>query len=84
MENSADENTVIIDPVNDYMPPILKAPVARPDLIAGTSQQRSLCQSSETLFKANVVPPRLFMAPDIHGVVDDFTQVDSGQPGKLK
>jgi hypothetical protein len=82
VQDSADEDSIAIHPVDDDVLPLLGAPVSWPDLVASTAHLRSLNQTLEAIVKAIEVALCLAHTPFVHGVIGNLDQVEPGEPRK--
>lgn len=82
VENSRYYNALTCDPVEQNMPPVLHAPQAGPNLIAGAAQFWILSKLLTACFKGADIMDGLIFTPCIEGVIPDVHQVCLSQVGK--
>src|ERR1039458_7050500 len=80
MQDSTDEDSIGICPIDDHMFSLLDAPVSSPDSIASAPDMRSPNQQFEAIVKVIEVTLCLAQAPPVHRVFGNLDQVEPG-PG---
>ena len=82
VQDSADEDSIGIRPVDDNVFPLLDPSVSPPDLMARAPHPRSSNQPFEAIVKPNEVALCLAQTPPVQGVFGNLDQVEPCQPRK--
>jgi hypothetical protein len=79
VQNSADEDAVVVSPVKDDVLLVLDAAVSWPNPIAGAADSRNFDKPIEASFQAIEIALGLLRAPGVHSVIGDIHQIEPSQ-----
>jgi hypothetical protein len=79
MQDPANENALVINPVEDDMFLMLDPPVSGPDAITWAPHLRQRRKPPEALLQSIEVRESLLLAPGIERVIADLDKVKSGE-----
>jgi len=71
VQDSADEDAVVVGPVKDDVLLVLDTAVSRPDSIAGSADSRRFGEPIKAGFQAVEIPLGLLRPPSVHRVIGD-------------
>lgn len=79
MQNAADEDAVLLDPVKEHVLVMLYPAVSVPNRVTGPAHLRGLRELMKGCAEAVEIAIGLIRAPGVDGVVGDLDEVEPGQ-----